>query len=247
MGKRLFQADRRDIERIARAVPGVAFAELTSADGASAPVLRVVCWQQAHPEETAGRVEIALRDALGVEIEGGDVTLAGTANAPAAHSDAVRIIDLGGNTWATEPIHSAGAAGHGPMPMLPPLPGLTPLSSIPHLLSLSVLRAPDSATVRIEVDAPHGPAVAELSGAGNDARIRRLVCEATALAAAAALGLAPLDVIATTVLSQEISYAIVILAEMGTAPHHRSGVAKLEQDPWHAFALATLQAAAGFR
>ncbi|MHB8510912.1 MAG: hypothetical protein ACYDCC_01930 [Actinomycetota bacterium] len=231
--KRLSQANRGDIERVARSVPGVAFAELTGTNR-DRRVLRVVCWQGASPEETAGRVEVALRDSLGVDISGGDLVLAGFANDSGdgeVVGESMRVIDLGGNTWATEPMDDSPIVPIG--------------SSAPQLVSLVISRTPGGAIVRVEIESDSVVHNSEQQGPATDSRIRRLVCDATALAASAALGLGAVDVTVATVLQGEPSFAIVVV----NAPmmSERAGVAQLSLDPFHSFALATLQAVSALR
>lgn len=279
MPKRLAEADPRRIEQIARAVPGVAVAEIVEAEHGRR-VLRVVVWQDSHPESVAGRVEIALREEMGLTLEGGDLTLAGTTSAghagvpeamrsqsvppgppgsvgsPDATSSSgaasfsgaegragerVRVIELGDNIWAAE--HGAP---------LPPLPhpshhGMEGFRLRPAVALVTVSRSGDRATARVEIDAGDGARPGEAVGAATDSRIRLLVCEAAALAAASALGLAALDVVHAVVVGADPSYATVIVVEAVGEGHDAAGVARIGADPMHSFAVATLHAAAALR
>lgn len=218
-------------------MPGVAFAEVgDSTEGRRA--LSIVLYQNAPPEETAGLVEITLRE-LGVDIETGDVRLAGVASQqpPPGEPSGVRVIDLGQGTWATEsesdPLTTAD---------LPPVrrPGKTL-----GLVSVTVSRSRDRCRARVEVDAGDGVHVGDASGPATDNRMRRAVCEASAKAASIALGLAAPDVEDVTLVQiGETMCALVIVGAPGQAPERRAGAAIITGDPWHAFAMAALQAAA---
>lgn len=233
MAKKLSEADPREIERVARAVPGIAFAEMVARpDGGD--VLNLVVWQDSDPEETAGRVEVALHDALGVGVAAGDVRLAGSADPPSGPSPEldVRVIELGGKTWATEPV------GGDPLPPMPPA-GVRRLT----LLSVTVSAGPDRCRARVEVDAGEGTRVGDAAGAATATRQRRVVCEATAQAASAALGLPALDVEDLRVVDTAAPCALVVVSIPGAEDRRSAGAATIGADPNRAFALATIQAA----
>ena len=237
MGKRLSQIDPLDVERAARSVPGVAFAEV--GDGAEGRrALSVVLYQDAPPEETAGLVEIALRE-LGIDIQTGDVRLAGVASQQpqAGEPRGVRVIDLGQGTWATE-------TDGDPMTTADLAPAPRPTRTL-GLVSVTVSRSRDRCRARVEVDAGDGIHIGDASGPATENRIRRAVCEASAKAASVALGLGAPDVEEVTMVHiGETMCALVIVGAPGVAPARRVGAAIMTGDPWHAFAMAALQAAA---
>ena len=235
--KKISHIDPVEVERAARSVPGVAFAEVgEGSDGRRA--LSIVLYQDSPADETAGLVEVALRE-MGVDIEAGDVRISGVAgHAPVGSSAAgVRVIDLGKGTWATE---SEGEA-------VSPVPlgsGGGPGRTI-GLLSVTVSRSRDRCRARVEVDAGDGVHVGDASGPATDMRMRRSVCEAAAKAAATALGLGAPDVehVALVTLG-DVSCAVVVVGAPGESPERRVGSALVTGDAWHSFAMAALQAAA---
>ncbi len=239
MARKLVNVDPRDIERAARGVPGVAFAEVSDEGGRA--VLRVVVWHDAPAEDTAARVELSLRESLGLDIEGGDIRLAGVANPSEVHSgpdSGIRVIDLGGKTWATEDVQ--------PIPPSEPLSMGAVFASRASLVSVAVTRTGNHCTARVEVDAGGTVRSAESSGPATDARMRRAVCEAASVAACSALDIHPLDVEHAETCGSADACALVILAAPGEPPQRRAGAALVSGDPWYAFALATLQAAVAF-
>lgn len=239
MPKRFSQIDPLEIERAARSVPGVAFAEV--GDGAEGRrVLSIVLYQDAPGDETAGLVEVAMRE-LGIDIEAGDVRIAGYAgqmpSGAGAPAGGVRVIDLGKGTWATEIDGEAVT----PVAFHPPSgPGRTI-----GLVSVTVSRSRDRCRARVEVDAGDGVHVGDASGPATDMRMRRSVCEAAAKAAATALGLGAPDVehVALVTLG-DVSCAVVVVGAPGESPERRVGSALVTGDAWHSFAMAALQAAA---
>lgn len=234
--KRLSHIDPLEVERAARSVPGVAFAEVGDvADGRRA--LSIVLYQDASGDETAGLVEVALRE-LGVEIEPGDVRIAGYAGQmPGGTRSGVRVIDLGKGTWATESEAD---------PVTPVAIGSSPSGGRTiGLLSVTVSRSRDRCRARVEVDAGDGVHVGDASGPATDMRMRRSVCEAAAKAAATALGLGAPDVehVALVTLG-DVACALVVVGAPGESPERRVGSALVTGDAWHSFAMAALQAAA---
>lgn len=222
------------VEQAAREVPGVAFAEVTQSGGNV--VLRVVLWQDAPREETAGLVELALKDSLDVDVAGGDVVIAGVAALPPDPSPTagdLRVIDLGKNTWATETI---GAIG---IPSLPDAPAAT---AGLRLAGMTVSRDRERCMARVEVEGATGLRAAESSGPPSDARMRRVVCEAAAHAAALATNISVPDVERAEITGDADSCALVVVAAGDT--HRSAGAALIGVDPLRAFALATIQAVA---
>lgn len=234
--KAISSVDPRAVEDAAREVDGVAFAEVGRSDDRT--VLRVVLWRNAPVEETAGLVELALRDSLGIDIAGGDVVIAGFADPPyvampGGQPDGMRVIDLGDKTWATEPSGSDSGLS------APPAPAHAIMVSM-----ISVQRTSERCTARVEVTSPLGVVSAEASGPATDERLRLAICEAAAQAAATALARPAPGVRNARLADGDPPCAIVIVESSGDAPVQRAGAALLGHDPHLAFAMAAVQATA---
>ncbi|HVL89257.1 MAG TPA: hypothetical protein VM841_03370 [Actinomycetota bacterium] len=235
MPKRFSQIDPLEIERAARRVPGVAFAEVgDAADGRRG--LSIVLYQDAPGEETAGLVEVALRE-IGVEVQAGDVRIAGYAGQMPGAASGVKVIDLGKGTWATESESDAVT----PVSLGSPGTGSRTIG----LVSVTVSRSRDRCRARVEVDAGDGVHVGDASGPATDMRMRRSVSEAAAKAAATALGLGAPDVEHVALITLgDVACAIVVIGAPGESPERRVGSSLVTGDAWHSFAMAALQAAA---